>query len=611
MLAKLRSNIALVILIFLSMALLVACGGGSGGGGVSSSSSATAPAATSPVLSYTGVRIFRFSWTDVSGATHYKLFENPDGASGFTQVGADISQGSQAIEHEVTLYQRLNAQYMLQSCNSVGCTDSSTISVSGNLAGAIGYFKASNAAAADNFGISISISDDGNTLAVGAYLEDSDAVGINGDQDNDLAGSSGAVYVFVKTGSTWSQQAYIKASNAEPGDRFGISVSLSADGNTLAVGASGEAGGIAGIGGNQADNSASFSGAVYVFNRSGSSWSQQTYIKASNPGASDSFGSVVSLSDNGDVLAVGAYNEGSNATDIDGDQTNDLASSAGAVYVFNYDGTNWAQQAYIKASNTDANDWFGRAISLSGDGTALAVGAPFEDSNGNPASNSRPDSGAVYMFKYNGTVWLQEELLKTVSLDNDDQFGSSVSLDANGSVVAIGAPRESSNATGIDGAGAAADNSAAWAGAVYIARRSFIISAWRWTLGNYIKASNTDAGDQFGKSISLSSDGSLLAVGAKFEDSTAAGFNGDQGDNTGTNPGAVYLFSYDGSIWAQDNYLKASNPATVHVFGDQVNLSGDGNTLAVATSSEDSSATGIGGDSTDDSASNAGAVYLY
>jgi FG-GAP repeat len=128
------------------------------------------------------------------------------------------------------------------------------------------YVKASNTGVGDQFGASLALSADGNTLAVGASEEAGKATGIGGDQNNN-ADFSGAVYVFSRSdsGSAWTQRAYVKASNTEAGDRFGASLALSADGATLAVGAGSEGGSATGIGGNQADNGASFSGAVYLY----------------------------------------------------------------------------------------------------------------------------------------------------------------------------------------------------------------------------------------------------------------------------------------------------------------------------------------------------------
>ncbi len=128
------------------------------------------------------------------------------------------------------------------------------------------YLKASNTGAWDLFGDSLSLSGDGNSLAVAASWEDSKAGGVGGDQSNDDAGNSGAVYVFVRdTEKTWSQQAYLKASNTGAWDLFGDSLSLSGDGKTLAVGASGEDSKARGVGGDQSNDDARDSGAVYIY----------------------------------------------------------------------------------------------------------------------------------------------------------------------------------------------------------------------------------------------------------------------------------------------------------------------------------------------------------
>ena len=263
--------------------------------------------------------------------------------------------------------------------------------------------KASNTGAGDAFGSSLALSSDGNTLAVGAFREASAATGINGNQADNSASNAGAVYVYTRSGSTWSQQAYVKASNTGADDAFGFSVALSSDGNTLVVGAPYEDSNATGINGNQADNSASSAGAVYVYARSGSTWSQQAYVKASNAGAGDRFGSSVTLSGDGNILAVGAFREASNATGINGDQADNSALSAGAAYVYARSGSTWSQQAYVKASNARAGDFFGRSVALGGDGNTLAVGADGEASNatginGNQADNSVAKAGAVYLY---------------------------------------------------------------------------------------------------------------------------------------------------------------------------------------------------------------------
>lgn len=131
------------------------------------------------------------------------------------------------------------------------------------------------------------------------------------------------------------------------------------------------------------------------------SWSQEAYVKASNTFAAISFGEAVALE--GDTLAVGARFESSGATGINGDQVQSGAGNSGAVYAYTRDASGtWKQQAYIKASNTDADDQFGLGVSLDGD--TLVVGAAREDSNGkgltaNEADNSAESSGAVYLFE--------------------------------------------------------------------------------------------------------------------------------------------------------------------------------------------------------------------
>jgi hypothetical protein len=278
------------------------------------------------------------------------------------------------------------------------------------------------------------------------------------------------VYVFVRDGNVWSQQAYVKASNTGWNDQFGTSVALSGDGNTLAVGAWWEDSNATGIDGNQADDSAFAAGAVYVFVRDGVDWSQQVYVKASNTGTLDQFGSSVALSGNGDALAVGAYREESNATGVNGDQDDNSANYAGAVYVFVRNGGVWSQQAYIKASNADASDQFGWSVALSGDGNTLAVGAKSESSNatgidGDQAHDST-QSGAAYVFVREGANWSQQAYVKASNTDLGDQFGYEVGVANDGNTLAVGAVYESSGATGIGGN--QDDNSAGASGAVYL-----------------------------------------------------------------------------------------------------------------------------------------------
>jgi hypothetical protein len=324
------------------------------------------------------------------------------------------------------------------------------------------YIKASNTEALDFFGQSIALS--GDTLAVGAYGEDSAATGVNGNQASNAASNSGAVYVFRRTGATWQQEAYVKASNTGAADSFGWSLALSGD--ALAVSAYEEDSAATGVNGDQASNTATDSGAVYVFRRTGATWQQEAYVKASNTGFADSFGLSVALS--GDTLAVAANNEDSAAQGIGGNQADNTAMDSGAVYVFRRSGAVWAQEAYVKASNTGVGDNFGDRVALSGD--VLAVGAGSEDGasrgiNGDQSSNSALTSGAVYVFRRAGTSWSQQFYVKASNAEASDYFGSS-GVALTDDTLAITAATESSAATGVNGD--QASNSAPGSGAVYV-----------------------------------------------------------------------------------------------------------------------------------------------
>ncbi len=390
------------------------------------------------------------------------------------------------------------------------------------------HLHASNGSSGYGFGTSVAV--DGNTIVVGSPGEPSDATGLNGDQTNIMAPGSGAVYVFELAGTMWNQTAYVKASNTKSSAAFGQSVAIR--GTLFSVGAAGEGSSSVGVNGDQTDNSVAGAGAVYVFTQAGGNWTQTSYIKASNTGLGNAFGSSLSMTSN--LISVGSPMEPSSSTGINGNQSNKAAPGAGAVYVFGFSGTTWAQQAYVKPSNTNTNQLFGTSVSLSG--TSLVVGAPGEASNavgigGNQADTSVAAAGAAYVFTATGTNWAQQAYVKPSNTDAGDHFGTSVAIEED--TMLVGSPGESSNAKGVNGT--QTDNSAAGAGAVYIYARNNIT----WVQQAYVKASNTDAGDGFGSWVSLGL--STFAAGSPNEASAAGGLNGDQSDNSTMGAGAVYL----------------------------------------------------------------------
>ncbi len=493
------------------------------------------------------------------------------------------------------------------------------------------YIKASNTEMGDHFGSGgtllghgVALSSDGTTLAVASPNESSGAKGINGNQNDNWVYAAGAVYIFVQRNNAWTQQAYIKASNPGQSFRFGFHISLSGDGNTLAVSALGEASAAKGINGDQNDKSIPLAGAVYVFTRSGSTWSQQAYIKASNTGElgggdqsaeGDQFGFSLNLSTDGNTLAVGAIGEDGGAAGINGNQSDNSMPGAGAVYIFSRNGSTWSQQAYIKASNPVMNTMFGYSVGLTADGNMLAASSYDEGSSSRaingPQDRERRGSGAIYVFARNGNAWTQQAYLKASNGEFMDSLGYSIAISQDGNTIAGGAADEDClmpgifpGATTVCGDDSKTDLST---GAVYV----FVRDGNTWSQQAFIKASNPGRNDWFGSRLNLSGDGNTLAVGAQLENGGSKGINGDQQKQTAEDSGVIYFFTRNGTTWTQTAYVKASNAEAYDEFGSAMALSKDGKIMAVGASGEASAAKGVNGDQNDNSAPGAGAVYIF
>jgi hypothetical protein len=387
------------------------------------------------------------------------------------------------------------------------------------------YLKASNPGDYDYFGWTVAVS--GDTIVVGAPLEDGSGTGQNPEPD-DNALDSGAVYLFTRSGTVWSQQAYLKSFNAEAYDFFGWSVDIS--GNTLAVGALLEDGNGSGVNPDE-NNGNPDTGAAYVFERSGSDWNHQAYVKASNPDGSDQFGHVVAL--DVDTLVVTSIGEDSNGTGINPDGSNNDAPDAGAAYVFVRSSGEWSQQAFLKAFNTNTDDQFGYSVDVSGD--TIVIGAGQEDGGGtnvNPADNNNMfDAGAAYVFVRNGGSWSQQAYLKSPSPFTEDWFGVSVSID--GDLIVVGTYLEDGSGSGVN---PPEDELTGAAGAVY----AFSRIGTTWTPELYLKSSNPGFVDYFGIAVAVSGD--TVIVGAYGEDGSGTGVS-PPFNNDGLDSGAVYISS--------------------------------------------------------------------
>jgi hypothetical protein len=297
---------------------------------------------------------------------------------------------------------------------------------------------------------------------VGAPEEGCGGAGINNPQCFPTQSASGAAYIYARSGNTWVVQSYVKASNPGVSDRFGFSISLSADGNTVAVGAVGESSAAPGINGNQADDSLTHAGAAYVFTRTAGTWTQAVYLKASNPVTYSSFGAAIRLNDAGTRLAASAPN------------APNTGLGNGAVYVFDRTGSVWAQQALLPATNGPTfivTAGYGISLAFDAAGDSLIVGNELEESaargvGGDQTGSGVIGAGAAYLYARIGASWQLQKYLKASNTGSLDYFGSSVATSADGATIAIGARSESSNALGVGG-NQANDNDPV-SGAVYL-----------------------------------------------------------------------------------------------------------------------------------------------
>ncbi|WP_108124278.1 FG-GAP repeat protein [Saccharospirillum mangrovi] len=516
-------------------------------------------------LNFEQTKKFVFDWSPVANATHYVLEEKPDGDSGFSVIADNIDPNLTQYRLTVPLYRRTQALYRLSAClpDQTKCPLVGETQVAVNdvaqLVNSIGYFKGFKGLPEDNeaqlefFGNAIALSEDGTTLAVGADF--TDTIKLEEAEEASRVEDAGTVFIYRQNANgEWQQDQQLHAVLPNEADNFGHSLSLSADGQTLAVGAYFESNDQTGVTMNP----------------------ESAELKYNNPEES--------------------------------------TTDSGAVYLFTRNNADtaapWHATAYIKDEAPQQFKLFGQSVSLNADGTALAVGAPWDTlvlEEGNVHLYQLDDSAA----EGESPTW---QFIQTLQVGADtaqhDGFGYTVSLDANGTWLAVGTYGEASDT-----------------GAVYLFNRTEEVDN-PWQFRKRLQASNAGERDSFGSALSLSADGNTLAVGALFEDGNAIGIlQGEsqptpQNDNADTSEsedsGAVYLFTRTGgtSTWQQQAYLKAPNRDAGDHFGTSVSLNRDGSQLIVGAPYEDSLATGLEGETGNDTeaANNyagAGAAYYY
>jgi len=456
---------------------------------------------------------------------------------------------------------------------------------------------ASDAQAVDRYGISCALNAAGDRLVVGAYLEDTAAT------------DAGKVYIYDYNGTNWVEVAQLTASDAQVSDVYGSSCALNALGDRLVVGAFLE------------DTAGTDAGKIYIYDYNGTSWVETAQITDSDAQVRDYYGRSCALNANGTRLVVAAFNE------------NTAGTNAGKIYIYDYNGTNWAETAQLTASDAQAGDRYGISCSLDGVGDRLVVGSCLEDT-------AAIDAGKVYVYDYNGTSWVEVAQLTASDAQVNDNYGMSCALNAAGDRLVVGAYLE--------------DTAATDAGKVYIYRPSWhLTSDWQLStdptfttvdfealgvsgdlrLTHYfeglalntvyyarvrcngsqsgnsawsdaisftteatslptsevyqITASDAQAGDLYGMSCALNTVGDRLVVGAPGEDTAA------------TDAGKVYIYDFDGTNWIETVQLTASDAQAGDWYGVSCSINATGDKLAVGAAMEDTAAT------------DAGKVYIY
>ena len=350
--------------------------------------------------------------------------------------------------------------------------------------------SANSGSSLDKFGDSVAISDD--FAIIGAF------------GDNGSSESSGAAYIFKHDGSGWAQTQKLIASDSAGLSKFGQSVAIS--GNFAIVGAYGDNG------------NGPYSGAAYIFHYNGTNWVEMKKITANDASSWNKFGQSVAIS--GDTAIIGACGD------------NDRGESAGAAYIFHFDGSNWSQSQKLTVFDGTAWDQFGQSVAISGD--YAVVGAYGDSDNG-------PLSGSAYIFYNNGNSWLQYQKL----IANDgapwDNFGRSVAISAN--VAIVGAYKD--------------DDKGKSSGSAYV----FYNDGSNWLFEQKLTASDGVISDFFGHSVSI------------YGDYAIVGAYGD--DDNGIFSGSAYIFSFDRNSWSQTDKLAATDASTYDYFGKPVAIYGD------------------------------------
>ena len=325
----------------------------------------------------------------------------------------------------------------------------------------------------ERFGSSVGLSSDGNTAIVGCWHDT-------------IAGKSeqGSAGIFTRSGSTWTLQQKITKSDGTDYDNFGHSVAISNNGNTAIVGAPYDS-----------FSAGAQEGSATVFTRSGTTWTEQQILSKSGRAANDNFGWSVALSSDGNTAIVGAYQDDVGAN-----------TGQGTATVFTRSGSTWSEQQILTQTGGAANDNFGYSVALSDDGNTAIVGAYLDNVGANT------DQGSATIFTRSGSTWSEQQTINKSDGAVSDYFGASVALSGDGNTAIVGAYLDDIGANSNQGS------------ATIFTRVGSV-----WTEKQIIIIPDGEANDQFGYSVSLSSSGNTAVVSARADD---VGVNANQGSAT-------------------------------------------------------------------------------
>jgi len=476
-----RALVIAVIVVAVVIAVVIIVGGGNNGGGGSGSGSSSSPVAAVPT-------------TVATPPTNAPIIGPPSTLRPTKRIPLEpVSTGAPTAR--IAIIPSLIVPTTLPSAKMV---------------------LASDVASGDAFGISVAIN--GDTVVIGARFHDSSGT------------DSGSAYIYTRSGTIWTEQTKLTASDDAKDNNFGFSVAIHE--NTIVIGA-------------HNTDSGGIRGSAYVYVQSGSVWTQQAKLVAIDGAAEDNFGVDVAIE--ADTIVIGA-DHATTATGI----------KSGSVYVYTGSGTVWTEQAVLTASDAATDDRFGYSVAINGE--TIVIGAFLDD------DDIGIDSGSAYVYIQSGSVWTQQAKLKAGDGADSDHFGLCVAID--GETIVIGAEQDDTE-NGIE------------SGSVYVYTHSGTV----WTEQAKLRASDGADNDDFGIGVAINGD--TIVIGAQ-----------ETATESGTRSGGVYVYIRSGTVWSEQAKLTASDGAEEDYFGFSVAIYGE--TIVI----------GSDGDDTENGGVDSGSVYI-